>query len=89
MTEYVRLDNVCEIIMGQSPPSDSYNEEGEGVPFYQGKADFSILYPTPRVYCTSSKKIVGKNTILLSVRAPVGSVNIANGECCIGRGLAV
>lgn len=74
--------------MGQSPPSDTYNIEGLGIPFFQGKAEFTDLYPIEVKWCTKPKKIAIANDILLSVRAPVGATNIANQECCIGRGLA-
>ncbi|WP_065429140.1 restriction endonuclease subunit S [Bacillus sp. 522_BSPC] len=83
-----KLSDVCEIIMGQSPDSSSYNESGEGLPFFQGKADFGELYPIPRMYCNKPLKIAITNDILMSVRAPVGDVNIATEECCIGRGVA-
>jgi type I restriction enzyme, S subunit len=83
-----KLSDVCEIIMGQSPDSSSYNENGEGLPFFQGKADFGELYPIPRMYCSKPSKIAITNDILISVRAPVGDVNIATEECCIGRGVA-
>ncbi len=82
------LFEVAEIIMGQSPDSESYNDKGEGIPFYQGKSDFGEIYPTVRMYCTSPKKIAMLDDILMSVRAPIGDVNIAQEECCIGRGLA-
>ncbi|AMA74179.1 type I restriction enzyme, S subunit [Aneurinibacillus thermoaerophilus] len=86
--KYKRVSEVCEIIMGQSPSSDTYNNRKEGLPFFQGKADFGKLYPTPKIYCSAPLKIANKNDILMSVRAPVGDVNIANTKCCIGRGLA-
>ena len=82
------LGEVAEIIMGQSPESESYNEKGDGIPFYQGKSDFGEVYPTIRMYCNSPKKIAEADDILMSVRAPIGDVNIAQEECCIGRGLA-
>ena len=82
------LYEVAEIIMGQSPESESYNDKGDGIPFYQGKSDFGEVYPTVRMYCTSPKKIAMANDILMSVRAPIGDVNIAREKCCIGRGLA-
>lgn len=85
---WVRLGEIAEIIMGQSPPSDSYNTEGVGLPFYQGSKDFGIIHPTPRVWCINPKKIAEKGDILISVRAPVGPVNIATEKCVIGRGLA-
>ncbi|WP_102013480.1 restriction endonuclease subunit S [Selenomonas ruminantium] len=87
-TETKTLYEVTEIIMGQSPDSESYNDKGEGIPFYQGKSDFGEVYPTVRMYCTSPKKIAMADDILMSVRAPIGDVNIAQEECCIGRGLA-
>jgi len=85
---WVRLGDVVEPIMGQSPPSSTYNQEGIGLPFYQGKIDFGELYPTPRVWCNKPKKIAEPNDILISVRAPVGPVNICKEKSCIGRGLA-
>jgi len=86
--EYIALKDVCEINMGQSPESSSYNENGEGIPFYQGNADFGERYPVTRVWCNSPTKIAKAGDILISVRAPIGAVNYANEECCIGRGLA-
>ncbi|MBQ7477377.1 MAG: restriction endonuclease subunit S, partial [Selenomonadaceae bacterium] len=82
------LGEVAEIIMGQSPESESYNDKGDGIPFYQGKSDFGQVFPTARMYCNSPKKTAITNDILLSVRAPIGDVNIAQEPCCIGRGLA-
>ena len=73
--------------MGQSPPSDTYNKEGVGLPFFQGKTEFGRRYPKIKMYCSSPKKTATENDILMSVRAPVGPVNIANNDCCIGRGL--
>jgi type I restriction enzyme S subunit len=84
----VSLPEVAKIIMGQSPPSSSYNTEGEGLPFFQGKADFGDLYPTVRMFCTEPNKIAQVGDILISVRAPVGPTNLALEKCCIGRGLA-
>ena len=78
---------VCQLIMGQSPKSDTYNTEGIGMPFFQGKTEFGEMYPTVSKYCTAPKKIANVGDILLSVRAPVGPTNIANIDCCIGRGL--
>ena len=74
--------------MGQSPDSKSYNKDKNGIPFYQGNADFGEEHPTPTVWCTAPKKIARKGDILISVRAPIGDMNIANEDCCIGRGLA-
>ena len=79
---------LCEIIMGQSPPSTTYNKEQKGLPFLQGKMEFGELYPNPSIYCSQPIKIAEKNDILISVRAPVGEVNISTGKVCIGRGLA-
>lgn len=84
----VKLPEVCELIMGQSPDSTSYNKSKEGLPFYQGNANFGPKYPTPTVWCSLPKKIARNNDILISVRAPIGDLNFANEECCIGRGLA-
>ncbi len=82
-----RLKDCCTIIAGQSPESKYYNTEGNGLPFFQGKADFGALYPEIRVYCSQPKKIAEKDDILLSVRAPVGPTNLAPCKVCIGRGL--
>ena len=84
----VRLGDVCELNMGQSPESASYNTVTEGLPFYQGNADFGPIYPTPRVWCNSPVKIAEAGDLLVSVRAPIGALNFANERCCIGRGLA-
>ena len=83
-----RLENICTINMGQSPDSASYNETGEGIPFFQGNADFGEINPKVRVWCSVPTKIAHDGDILISVRAPIGALNIANTECCIGRGLA-
>ena len=83
-----RLPDVAEIIMGQSPPGDTYNETADGLPFFQGKAEFGEVSPTPKKWCTSPKKIAEAGDILMSVRAPVGPTNLASTRCCIGRGLA-
>ncbi len=85
---YSRLGDVSEIIMGQSPPSLTYNSEEIGLPFFQGKAEFKELYPVAKKWCSEPNKIAEPFDILISVRAPVGSTNIANQKCCIGRGLA-
>lgn len=74
--------------MGQSPASNFYNQDNIGIPFFQGKADFGDLFPTPRYWCTQPIKYSYPDDILLSVRAPVGPTNISIIECCIGRGLA-
>lgn len=85
--EHVKLKDCCTIIAGQSPESKYYNTEGEGLPFFQGKADFGELYPTIRVFCSEPIRIAKKDDILLSVRAPVGPTNLAPSTVCIGRGL--
>lgn len=82
------LSKVAQIIMGQSPPSSSYNLRGSGLPFFQGKADFGDLYPKVRVFCTDPLKVAEAGDILISVRAPVGPTNINLEKSCIGRGLA-
>lgn len=87
VTKFVKLKDCATIIAGQSPQSKYYNTTGEGVPFFQGKADFGELYPTVRVYCSKPTKIAEKDDILLSVRAPVGPTNLSPGKVCIGRGL--
>jgi type I restriction enzyme S subunit len=78
----------AEIIMGQSPPSSTYNREGKGLPFLQGKMEFGDIHPSPILYCSQPIKIAEPNDILISVRAPVGDVNVARYRLCIGRGLA-
>ena len=84
----MQLKDVCKINMGQSPDSRSYNENGDGIPFYQGNADFGERYPVTRVWCNAPKKTAETGDILISVRAPIGALNYANEKCCIGRGLA-
>ena len=84
----VRLGDVCEIIMGQSPSSENYNDRELGLPFFQGNADFGKEHPTAKVWCDSPIKIAYKGDLLLSVRAPIGAINTAVEECCIGRGVA-
>lgn len=74
--------------MGQSPDSSTYNDKGEGLPFYQGKTEFGELYPTPVKYCNKPNKIGDIGDVLLSVRAPVGPTNLLNHTACIGRGLS-
>ncbi|HFI0583661.1 TPA: restriction endonuclease subunit S, partial [Streptococcus suis] len=82
------LGEICNIVMGQSPSGTSYNEIGEGIVFYQGSTDFGWRYPNVRQFTTAPTRYANENDILLSVRAPVGTLNIANETCCIGRGLA-
>ena len=82
------LPEFTRIVMGQSPPSKTYNRNGDGLPFFQGKAGFGNLFPTIKLYCSRPGKIARQGATLLSVRAPVGPTNLAQRECCIGRGLA-
>ncbi len=82
------LSQIANITMGQSPEGSSYNNEAVGTIFYQGSTDFGWLFPTTRQYTTAPSRMAEKGDILLSVRAPVGDMNIANTDCCIGRGLA-
>ena len=84
----MKIREICNITMGQSPSSVTYNENGDGLPFFQGAADFGKKFPMTRVWCSSPLKIAYAGDILISVRAPVGTMNIATSECCIGRGLA-
>jgi len=77
-----------KIIMGQSPPGETYNEIGNGIQFFQGRTDFGNRFPIQRVFCTEPKRIAEKFDTLLSVRAPIGDLNMASEKCCIGRGLA-
>ena len=83
-----KLSEIAEITMGQSPDGKSYNEDGIGTVFYQGRAEFGTRFPTRRLFTTEPKRIAKKFDTLMSVRAPVGDTNIANEDCCIGRGLA-
>ena len=83
-----KLGEVCKLNMGQAPDSSSYNDAGDGIPFFQGNADFGEIHPNIRVWCNAPTKIAHPGEILISVRAPIGAMNIADCECCIGRGLA-
>jgi type I restriction enzyme S subunit len=82
------LGEEFNITMGQSPPGSTYNEVGEGLPFYQGRSDFSFRYPSLRVYCTVPTRCANAGDTLVTVRAPVGDINMATQRCCIGRGVA-
>lgn len=82
------LKEIAEIIMGQSPNGESYNENGAGEIFYQGRTDFRYRYPIVRIYTTNPTRMAKCGDILLSVRAPVGDINLAPHNCCIGRGLS-
>ena len=86
--EVGRLGDDFNLTMGQSPPGETYNETGEGIPFFQGRADFGFRFPTKRVYCTAPTRFAQAGDTLVSVRAPVGDMNMAAERCAIGRGLA-
>lgn len=86
--EVKKLKYISKIILGQSVDSNSINNINEGIPFFQGKAEFGLIYPKIRFYTINPIKIANKNDILISVRAPVGDLNISNCKCCIGRGLS-
>lgn len=82
------LNDIADITMGQSPSGSSYNEDGIGSVFFQGRAEFGFRFPTIRLYTTEPKRMACANDTLMSVRAPVGDLNVAHTDCCIGRGLA-
>ncbi|MCT8562175.1 restriction endonuclease subunit S [Glaesserella parasuis] len=82
------IDENYNVVMGQSPKGETYNEESNGALFYQGRAEFGWRHPEPRLYTTDPKRMAKKGNILMSVRAPVGDLNVALEDCCIGRGLA-
>ncbi|MFM7265891.1 MAG: restriction endonuclease subunit S [Cyanobium sp.] len=82
------LGDVAHIEMGQSPPSEHVSEQSDaGLPFLQGNADFSALHPHPQLWCKKPLKSANRGDILISVRAPVGAINLADQSYCIGRGL--
>ena len=82
------LSDIADITMGQSPSGSSYNEDGTGTIFFQGRAEFGFRFPTVRLFTTEPKRMACANDTLMSVRAPVGDFNVAHTDCCIGRGLA-
>lgn len=82
------LNNIADVIMGQSPPGDTYNTSGNGLPFFQGKSEFGEISPIAVKWCSNPTKLAKSGDILISVRAPVGPTNLADIDCCIGRGLA-
>ena len=82
--KYKSLKELAKITMGQSPESSSYNYNHDGLPFFQGNAAFGEIYPKVRVWCNSPKKVAKPKDILISVRAPIGALNFAKTECCIG-----
>ena len=83
-----RFDEAFSIVMGSSPSGDSINVNNNGIVFFQGNADFGDKYPSPRTYSTNPIRFANKKDVLLSVRAPVGAINISYEKCCIGRGVA-
>ena len=86
--EVASVDDEFDLTMGQSPPGETYNETGDGMPFYQGRADFESRFPKRRVYCTAPTRLAKASDTLISVRAPVGDINMAGEDCAIGRGVA-
>lgn len=86
--ELSTIGDCYDVVMGQSPKGETYNENKQGMLFYQGRAEFGWRFPTPRLFTTDPKRIAEQNSILMSIRAPVGDINIALEKCCIGRGLA-
>ena len=82
------LSDIANITMGQSPSGSSYNEDGNGTIFFQGRAEFGFRFPSVRLFTTEPKRMACENDTLMSVRAPVGDLNVAHRDCCIGRGLA-
>ena len=81
-----KIGDAFNLTMGQSPPGNTYNDDDEGLSFFQGSTDFGFRYPTERRYCTAPKRIANSDDTLVSVRAPVGAINMAWEQCCIGRG---
>lgn len=84
----IKLSDVADVIMGQSPPGETYNSNGNGLPFFQGKSEFGRVSPVAVKWCTEPTKVANVGDILISVRAPVGPTNLVDQKCCIGRGLA-
>ena len=76
------------LTMGQSPPGNTYNNDRKGLPFFQGRTDFGFRYPNNRRYCSAPTRIAERDDTLVSVRAPVGDINMAWERCCVGRGVA-
>ncbi len=83
-----KLSSSFRLTMGQSPPGSTYNDDRKGLPFFQGRTDFGFRYPENRKYCTAPTRIAERDDTLVSVRAPVGDINMAWEKCCIGRGVA-
>ena len=82
------VEDGFEIVMGQSPPGHTYNDTGDGLPFFQGRSDFGFRYPKNRKFCTAPNRMAQPWDTIVSVRAPVGDINMAWERCCIGRGVA-
>lgn len=83
-----QLCQIANITMGSSPTGDSLNESGDGVEFFQGSTDFGWQFPSVRQFTSEPVRMAKRGDILLSVRAPVGDLNVAHIDCSIGRGLA-
>src|SRR5690554_3725987 len=86
--EILAVGDCFNLTMGQSPPGNTYNDIGDGLPFFQGRTDFGFRYPENRRYCSAPSRIANPEDTLVSVRAPVGDINLAWEKCCIGRGVA-
>ncbi len=86
--EHGNVGQCFDLTMGQSPPGNTYNDDGEGLPFFQGRTDFGFRYPDNRKFCAAPKRTAESDDTLVSVRAPVGDINMAWEKCCIGRGVA-
>ncbi len=82
------LSEIADVTMGQSPSGSSFNEDGNGIIFYQGRTEFGFRFPSIRLFTTAPTRYAEPHSVLMSVRAPVGDINVAHGKCCIGRGLA-
>lgn len=85
---YQSLEKLADVVMGQSPKSEFYNEDGDGLPFHQGVTSFGLRYPEHKIYCTVKNRLAEPGDILFSVRAPVGRINLANDKVVIGRGIS-
>jgi type I restriction enzyme S subunit len=86
--EAIVLKDCMNLTMGQSPPGSTYNDQGDGLPFFQGRAEFGFRYPEKRRFCSAPTRVANPDDTLVSVRAPVGDINLAWERCCIGRGVA-
>lgn len=82
------IEELAEVVMGTSPKGETLNESGDGVEFFQGVRDFGMRVPSSRVFTTAPIKMAGRGDLLISVRAPVGTINRADRDICVGRGLA-